>query len=239
MASRLLERRSRPRVWADNEVLAVNVTVVLAARWRTVRAALTCLMIVAVASGCATSAPQKRQQARIEIEESVGFTITEETRVAGNVRVDYADALALLEQGEDARGIAALERLASEAPLLSAPWIDLGIAEHRAGDLDAAEEHLLQALTLNPEHPIAHNELGIIYRKTGRFAEARASYEAALAVYPGYHYARRNLAVLCDLYLADFSCALENYEAYMETVPVDDEAAIWIADLRARMGRGE
>ena len=82
-----------------------------------------------------------------------------------------------------------------------------------------------------------HNELGIIYRKTGRFAESRKSYERALAVYPGYHFARRNLAVLCDLYLGDLDCALENYEAYMATVPEDPEAAIWIADLRMRMNQ--
>lgn len=203
------------------------------------RSVVVLLAVSAVTSGCATSTPKERQQARIEVDESVGFTITEEARVAGNVRVDYADALALLEQGDHSRGIAALERLADEAPLLSAPWIDLGIAEHRAGNLVAAEKHLLQALSLNPEHPIAHNELGIIFRKTGRFAEARLAYEAALDVYPGYHYARRNLGVLCDLYLADLNCALENYEAYMETVAADDEATIWIADVRARLGRQE
>ena len=93
------------------------------------------------------------------------------------------------------------------------------------------------ALEANPDHPVAHNELGIVYRKTGRFAEARASYEAALAIYPNYHFARRNLGVLCDLYLSDLNCALENYEAYMATVPSDDEASIWISDIRARLGQ--
>jgi len=97
---------------------------------------------------------------------------------------------------------------------------------------------LLLALEANPNHPIAHNELGIVYRKRGRFAEARQSYEAALAVYPGYHYARRNLAVLCDLYLADMQCALENYEAYMTTVTADDEVTMWMKDLQLRMDQG-
>jgi len=81
------------------------------------------------------------------------------------------------------------------------------------------------------------NELGIILRKTGRFQEAKRSYQAALAVYPGFHYARRNLAVLCDLYMADFDCALQNYEAYMATVPSDDQASMWIKDLRYRMNQ--
>ena len=144
-------------------------------------------------------------------------------------------ALSYLQQGRFDEGIVLLEKVAEAAPELSAPRIDLGVAQHRAGDLEAAESSLLRALESNPEQPIAHNELGIIYRKTGRFDEARKSYESALAVYPGFHFARRNLAILCDLYLADLECALENYEAYMKTVPSDEEASMWIADIRYRL----
>lgn len=191
-----------------------------------------------VIAGCATT-ESTRAPARIEIQEEVGFTITEEVRISSNLRTDYEAALGYLEQGRREEGVALLEAIAEEVPQLSAPRIDLGIAYHRDGNLEAAESNLLMALEANPDHPIAHNELGVIYRKTGRFAEARKSYEAALAIYPGYHYARRNLAVLCDLYLADLNCALENYEAYMATVPSDDEASMWISDIRARTGQLE
>lgn len=201
-------------------------------------ARLVALLLVAfvAAAGCATTATS-RPPARIEIQQDVGFTIVEEVRISGDARTNYEAAVGLLEQGRHEQGVALLETVASEAPLLSAPRIDLGIAYHRVGDLEAAERNLLQALELSPEHPIVHNELGILYRKSGRFAEARRSYEAALAVYPGYHFARRNLAVLCDLYLADLRCALENYEAYMATVTGDEEASIWIADIRNRIGQ--
>ena len=192
---------------------------------------VTALTLVA----CATTEPQ-RPPARIEIQEAVGFTITEEARIDGDIRADYEQAMLYLEQGRHDEGIALLESVAEAAPDLSAPRIDLGIAQHRAGNLEAAEQNLMLALESNPDQPVAHNELGIVYRKTGRFAEARASYEAALAVYPGFHYARRNLAILCDLYLADLRCALENYEAYMTTVPSDEEATVWIADIRYRLG---
>ena len=189
-----------------------------------------------VLAGCAATT-QTRPPARIEIQEEVGFTISEEARISGSVRSDYEEALNDLQQGRHQQGIAKLESVTESAPDLSAPHIDLGIAYHRAGDLEAAQAELLLALESNPEHPIAHNELGIVYRKTGRFAEARRSYEAALAVYPGFHYARRNLAILCDLYLRDLGCAAENYEAYLRTVPRDDEASMWLADVRLRSGQ--
>jgi Flp pilus assembly protein TadD len=177
--------------------------------------------------------------AQIQVEESVGFTLIEDARVQGDVRVDYDRALDLLARGEINAGISLLETVAAAVPNLSAPRISLAIAHHRLGDLEMAEQHLLQALSINSDHPIALNELGIVYRKTARFAEARRQYEAALAVYPGYHYARRNLAILCDLYLADLECALKNYEAYMATVRSDDEAAMWLKDVRYRAGRTE
>ncbi len=202
----------------------------------TTRVAVWLLAALIAVAGCATTGTS-RPPARIEIQQDVGFTIVEEGRISGDARTRYEEALGLLERGRHAQGVALLESVVSGSPLLSAPRIDLGIAYHRAGDLEAAEQSLLQALELSPEHPIVHNELGIIYRKSGRFAEARESYEAALAVYPGYHFARRNLAVLCDLYLADLRCALENYEAYMATVASDEEASIWIADIRNRIGQ--
>ena len=183
------------------------------------------------------AAPVKPTPANFQIEENVGFTITETVRVSGDVRFDYDEALRLLDSGQAEAGMQLLESIAERAPKLSAPIIDLGVAKHAAGDIEAAEKYLQHALKLQPGQPVVHNELGIIYRKTGRFDEAKASYERALAIYPGYHFARRNLAVLCDLYLGDLACALENYEAYMQTVPGDEQANIWIADLKMRMGR--
>ena len=192
-------------------------------------------MSATLVAACATTPEPVRAPVNIEIQEQVGFTITEEARIGGDVRADYETALSYLQQGRHDEGIELLQQVADAAPDLSAPRIDLGIAQHRAGELEAAEASLLLALESNPDQPVAHNELGIIYRKTGRFQEARTSYEAALSVYPGFHFARRNLAILCDLYLADLRCALDNYEAYMKTVPSDEEASMWIADLRYRL----
>ncbi len=170
-------------------------------------------------------------------EKPVELTITESAPVSDAVRAAFSEALAILEQGDKQLGIEKLTYLASQAPMVSAPRINLGIAYRQAGNLDAAEEHLKQALELDTDHPVTLTELGIIYRKDGRFAEAKTSYEAALGAFPGYHLARRNLAILCDLYLADTECALQEYKAYIATVPDDEDVPIWIVDLINRMGR--
>jgi tetratricopeptide (TPR) repeat protein len=168
-----------------------------------------------------------------------GFTITQIVSVTDELRVEYDVAVGMLEEGRYEPAIRLLLGVTEQAPAVMAPHIALGVAYTRTGDLDHAEASLQKALELNPQHPAAYNELGLVQRRKGQFAESRASYEAALAQFADFHYAHRNLAILCDLYLGDHACALEHYEAYSRLVPEDAKVVKWIADLRNRGSRQE
>jgi Tfp pilus assembly protein PilF len=152
-------------------------------------------------------------------------------------RRDFEVAVAMLNDQEYDRTIEILEKVIEQSPGVTAPYIDIAIAYRYVGNLKQAEENLKIALQLVPEHPVACNEYGLLYRKTGRFAEARAIYEKAIARFPDYYPAQRNLGILCDLYLNDPACALDHYEIYSKAVPEDQQVKLWIADLRARLGR--
>ena len=201
------------------------------------------LMVLSVLAGCATDG--KVKPALVVREPFVerldngreGFIIKEVPQMDATSRRDFERAVAMLNDQEYGQAITLLEKVIEQSPSVTAPYINMAIACQHIGKLEQAEEHIKTALLLIPEHPVACNEYGLLYRKTGRFAEARAIYEKALSIFPDYYPVHKNLGILCDLYLNDPACALDHYEIYSEARPEDKKVKTWIADLRVRLGR--
>jgi Tfp pilus assembly protein PilF len=174
--------------------------------------------------------------ARLE-EGRQGFIINEVAATDEQVRREFERAIALMNDAQYNQAIELLDKVVERAPGITAPHINRAIAYRQVNKPDRAEAHLKTALSLIPDHPVAGNEYGLLCRKAGRFDEAREIYEKVIVRFPDYYPVRRNLGILCDLYLNDLTCALEQYEIYSEGMPEDRQVKFWIADLRNRLGR--
>jgi tetratricopeptide (TPR) repeat protein len=166
-----------------------------------------------------------------------GFVIRENPGMDAESRGEFERAVAMMNDGKDDKAIELLTKVIERSPGVTAPYINLAKACMRTGKPEPAEQHLKTALGLVPDHPVASNEYGLLLRKGGRFKEAREIYEKSLASFPDYLPVRRNLGILCDLYLNDPECALKQFEIYSEGMPTDGQVKIWAAELRMRLGR--
>ena len=143
--------------------------------------------------------------------------IKESVRIAGSAcaRTTHRAMQPCSPTGEQTAGIAhSWKQLIEDcAGADRAPHVDLGVAYLNAGRWAEATRRKRvsrHALVLTPEHPVAANELGLVYRHTGRFALKRGeSFETcAREAFPNYHIAQKNLGVLCDVFLTDLQlCA--------------------------------
>lgn len=66
-------------------------------------------------------------------------------------------------------------------------------AGRKAGDSDNAITQYREGLALCPNDDVAHNELGEIYMRLSRKAEAAMEFEAALRINPNFSRAQKNL----------------------------------------------
>ncbi|WP_299944913.1 tetratricopeptide repeat protein [uncultured Microbulbifer sp.] len=158
-------------------------------------------------------------------------------RISGSVNRDFERSLDYLAEAEYESAIALLQSVVAREQRLPAPYINLGIAYYRVGNEKDAEDAFLRALALDEKHPVATNELAALYRRQGRFVDARHIYVHALAENPEYLPLIKNLGILCDLYLQDLQCALAQFQQYVQLEPQDRDVSIWLADLKRRAGK--
>ena len=157
---------------------------------------------------------------------------------SAELQARYASLLNRLQAGDDT-AMTDLEQFSAENPELAGPLLNLGLARARDGDEVGARALLERASTVCSHCGPVWNELGILDRQQGRFADAELAYRSAIELEPGYAPAYYNLAVLYELYIPRPDLALENYERYLQIggTAADGQAVEkWAADLRRRVG---
>jgi len=161
-----------------------------------------------------------------------------EGTTAGGTRSEreFARALELMQQQRYQEAVAVLAPLAQQHRDSPGIHVNLALAYQELGDNERAEHALSAALAADPQHAEANNLMAIVQRRAGRFQAAREYYQRLLQAHPEHANGHLNLAILCDIYLADLECARHYYRRYQALSNDQDEEVIaWLADLERRL----
>ena len=172
------------------------------------------------------------------VEAPSGASTASQAPPSPELQVRY-DALVNRLQAGDATAMTEMATFSAAHPGLAGPLLNLGLARARAGDEVAARTLLERASTVCSHCGSVWNELGVLDRQQGRFAEAERAYRRAIELEPAYAAAYYNLAVLYELYIPRPDLALENYERYLQIGGADNQGRDvekWVVDLRRRVG---
>jgi Flp pilus assembly protein TadD len=113
--------------------------------------------------------------------------------------------------------------------------VNLAIIHAKNGDDEAAGGSISDALIIDPTYAPALNQLGMLLRREGRFAEAESAYLRAVETDPDYALVHYNLGVLNELYLQRLDKALAHFEMYQSLGGSDEQVEKWIVDLKRRL----
>jgi Tfp pilus assembly protein PilF len=185
--------------------------------------------LLLILQGCATE-PAKKTETKAKFASK--FVV-----VTPEARTDFETAMHYIQAEEYEKGVELLKKVTQELPGNAVAHINLALVYKKMGKFKEAEENLQLALSADPDNPVADNELALLYRKTGKFKEARQLYEKTLQKYPDFKMVRKNLGILCDIYLKDYQCALNQYVIYSSVVQDDKTVKIWIVDTQNRIGK--
>jgi Flp pilus assembly protein TadD len=147
---------------------------------------------------------------------------------------EFTRALGLMRGADATQAILDMQVLTQSYPDLPGPYANLGILYRNTNQLPEAEAALAKATERAPWDAQTWTEYGLTLRQAGKFAEARAAYQKAIAANPDHAPAHRNLGVLLDLYLDEPLTAQAEFETYKTLTGEDKPVTGWIAELKSR-----
>jgi Flp pilus assembly protein TadD len=146
--------------------------------------------------------------------------------------------LGILLLDRDAKSaIPPLQKAVELLPSQSRPRFLLGLAQERSGDLNSAAQSFEGAARLDPKDSDSLLELGRVYLKLNRPADAEPKFRAALGLEPASPEALQGLAMSLDA--GKKPEAIEAYRAYLAVRPQDAAAHARLMHCLVEQGQGD
>ena len=197
--------------------------------------AATVLLLV----GCASSGPKPAEPAKATVSASTRAMPPEQAaaplEIPAEAQTLFEQATAVMAAGDFVDAELRFKEFLLRYPAYPGAHVNLAIIHVQNGNEQAAQAAIDAALALDPEHPAALNQQGMLLRRNGKFLEAEAAYLKAVTASPDYALAHYNLGVLNELYLQRLDAALQHFEQYQQLVGGDKQVEKWIADLKRRL----
>ncbi|MDG1480067.1 MAG: tetratricopeptide repeat protein [Myxococcota bacterium] len=111
----------------------------------------------------------------------------------GNPRYAHQQGVAFYRSGRLDEAIVVLEAVTADEPIFLPPYITLGIAYRKTGNLAAAESTYRRAIKVSDRYPFAWYNLGNVLIDLRRPDEAVAAFEETLRLKPGFTPAEEGL----------------------------------------------
>ena len=203
-------------------------------RRRAAKNALLATLIVALA-GCAGG---NGSTTRPEIAEA-GVADGVVREIPPKAQTMFEQAVAVMAAGDLIEAEFRFEEFVLQYPDFPGAYANLAIIHAENGNDSAAEGAITDALIIDPQHAPTLNQLGMLLRRQGKFAEAESAYTKAVDAQPDYALAHYNLGVLNELYLQRLDSALIHFEQYQSLSGEDKRVEKWIADLKRRLAASQ
>jgi tetratricopeptide (TPR) repeat protein len=196
--------------------------------------------IVLLVAGCASSGPKTADSRQSGPAAAArGDVVQLRPEIPPQALTMFEQAVSIMASGDFVDAELRFKEFVLMYPDYPGAYVNLAIIHANNENNEATREAVDAALALDPNHPAALNQLGMLLRRNGNFLEAEATYLKAVTVSPDYALAHYNLGVLNELYLRRLEAALQHFETYQGLVGEDKQVEKWISDLTRRVAASQ
>jgi tetratricopeptide (TPR) repeat protein len=137
--------------------------------------------------------------------------------------VNFNAGLALLEMGQPKDAVPYLEEAVAKQPGVASWHLNLARAYHKSHQLQKALKYYRISLRINPNQPVAHNEMGMLFWDLKSFYFADAAFQKAYQLDNQYVDALNNLTT-SSMMFKQYDQAIAYLDHLLEINPEDDNA---------------